>query len=68
MALLVEEVAPPVKNKRTERGIAVFNYLVLTAPPPMYRPFSMIDSLKVKETSGTISKDPGTIYYWVKYI
>ena len=63
VALPVEEVAPPVNNKRTERGIVVFNNLVLTAPPPMYRPFAMIDSLKVKEKSGTKSKDPGMIYF-----
>ena len=58
-SMLVEEMAPQVQNQRSECGIVVFNNLVLTAPPPMYRPFAMLDSAKTKTKSGSKSKDLG---------
>lgn len=39
---------PPVTNKRTEAGTCVWEGLHLAPPPPMYRPFVMLDELGKK--------------------
>ena len=43
---------PPVGNLRTTSGAATFENLLLPAPPPMYRPFLLIDEEKKKKSKG----------------
>ena len=57
-------VMPPVLNRRTETGSAIFGNLVLPSAPPMYRPFLALDeeSMSKKTTKGKkgAAKEPET--------
>ena len=62
---------PPVEPVRTEKGVASFPDLLLPAPPPMYRPFIIMEERKKSKTK-TDSQRESTyihlhiyVYHWL---